>query len=93
LFPTLAFRQTWEWLDQELDSKGACREYVKILEVAATGEQESIVNSFLEEQLHQKILPRAEAVRRLFRQTEDPPKLVSVSQDLQGYNILLGGAS
>lgn len=91
LFPTLAFRLTWERLDKELDSKTACREYVKILEAAAVGEQESIVNRFLEEQLHQNILPRAEAVRKLFRMAEEHPKLTSASRDLEGYNALLRG--
>jgi len=92
LFPTLAFRQTWERLDQELDSRTACREYVKILEEAAKEDQERVVNSFLEEQLYQNILPRAENVRKLFRKMEEPPKLKSISHDLQDYNVFLGGA-
>ena len=92
LFPTLAFRQTWERLDQELDSKAACREYVKILKEAANGDQEPIVNSFLEEQLYQNILPRAEKVRKLFREPSDIPKLKSTNHNLNDYNVLLGGA-
>lgn len=92
LFPTLAFRQTWERLDRELDSRTACREYVKILEEAAKEDQEMVINCFLEEQLLQNILPRAENVRELFRETEEPPKLKSMSHDLQSYNAFLGGA-
>ena len=48
LFPTFAFQETWKQLDQELDSRTACREYIKILKQAAEGENESIVNNFLE---------------------------------------------
>lgn len=92
LFPTLAFRATWERLNEQLDSRAACREYVKILKEAAEGDQESIVNSFLEEQLHQHILPRAENVQKLFRKTEEHPQLKPIDHDLESYNALLGGA-
>jgi hypothetical protein len=92
LFPTLAFRQTWERLDQELDSRESCREYVNILKEAAKGDQQALVNCFLEEQLLKNILPRAVEVRKLFRGTAETPKLNLMEQDLHGYNALLGGA-
>jgi len=92
LFPALAFRKTWDRLDQELDSRTACREYVKILKEAADGNQETIVNSFLENRLHQNILPRAVDVQKLFRKEEEPPPITIITQDLQSYNALLGCA-
>lgn len=91
LFPTLAFRQTWERLDQELDGRDACREYVKILEEAAKENQESIVNQFLEEQLSKNVLPRVEDVRKLLGKTGRSPKLIPIEQSLDSYNVLLGG--
>ena len=92
LFPTLAFRETWERLNKELDSKTACREYVKILKEAAQSKQESFVNSFLEEQLHQNILPRAMNVQQLFRKSQKHHSVNCISHELENYNELLGGA-
>lgn len=92
LYPTLAFRQTWELLNKELDSKTACREYVKILKEAAEGTQESIVNSFLEKQLYQNILPRAMDVQQLFRKVPRHLAVNCTSHELESYNELLGGA-
>lgn len=92
LFPTLAFRVTWERLNQELDSRTACREYVKILKEAAQGDRESTVNQFLEETLRKNILPRAIHVQKLFRnQTEGHPNLVPIHQNLADYDTLFVG--
>jgi hypothetical protein len=94
LFPTLAFRATWERLNRELDSRTACREYVKILKEAAEGDRESAVNQFLEEELHKDILPRAVHVQKLFRkQTEGHPKLAPIHQNLEDYDTLLSGGA
>ena len=92
MFPTLAFKTTWERLNQELDSRTACREYVKILKEAAEGDRESIVNSFLEEQLYQNVLPQAAAVQKLFRKETEHPQLMSIFCNLESYDALLGGA-
>jgi len=92
LFPTLAFRETWERLNEELDSRRACREYVKILKEAAEGEQESIVNRFLEERLHCNILPLAADVQKLFRKEKKHPLLKPIHHDLASYDVLVGGA-
>ena len=92
LFPTLAFRVTWERLNQELDSRTACREYVKILKEAAQGDRESTVNQFLEEALRKNILPRAIHVQKLFRnQTEGHLNLVPIHQNLADYDTLFIG--
>jgi hypothetical protein len=91
LFPTLAFRETWERLNEELDSRTACREYVKILKEAAEDEQESIVNGFLEEQLHCNILPLAADVQKLFRKEKKYPLLKPIHHDLASYDVLVGG--
>jgi hypothetical protein len=92
LFPTLAFRATWERLNQEIDSRTACREYVKILKEAAQGDRESTVNQFLEEALRKNILPRAIHVQKLFRnQTEGHPNLVPIHQNLADYDTLFVG--
>ena len=92
LFPTLAFRTTWERLNQDLDSRTACREYVKILKEAAEGGREPVVNAFLEEQLFQNILPRSADVRKLFRrEVAEPPQLAPICSNLEGYDEFLTG--
>jgi len=90
LFPTLAFRETWERLSRELDSRTACREYVKILKEAAESDREPIVNSFLESKLQENILPRAIDVQKLFRSDlEAFPELVATYDSLKSYDALL----
>ena len=92
LYPTLAFRATWERLNQELDSRTACREYVKILKEAAQGDRESAVNQFLEDALSKNILPRAIHVQKLFRNhIEGHPNLAAIHQNLADYDALLIG--
>ncbi len=91
LFPTLAFRETWERLNQELDSKTACKEYVKILKEASEKDQEAVVNSFLENRLLQGALPRAADIQALFKKVEDTPQLTPLKNDLSIYDILIGG--
>ena len=92
LFPTLAFRATWECLNQELDSRTACREYVKILKEAAQDDRESAVNQFLEEALHKNILPRALHVQKLFgNQVDKHPDLAAIHQNLADYDALFVG--
>ena len=92
LFPTLAFRETWERLNSQLDSKTACKEYVKILKEAANDNQEAIVNSFLEKQLLQNILPKSIDVQSLFRSAKEAPRLTPLQNDLCSYDALVRGA-
>lgn len=89
LFPTLAFRETWERLNRELDSRTACREYIKILKEAAEGDHEALVNSFLETKLQENILPRAIDVQKLFRKDIEAPELATTHDSLKSYDALL----
>jgi hypothetical protein len=92
LFPRMAFRATWERLNQELDARTACCEYVKILKEAAQDDRESTVNHLLEETLRKNILPRAIHVQKLFRgQAEGYPNLAAIPQNLADYDALLVG--
>ena len=91
LFPTFAFQETWKQLDRELDSRTACREYVKILKQAAEGENEPIINGFLEKQLQKKILPRAAQVEKLFKKPIITPTITPIHHDLESYEKLIGG--
>ena len=91
LFPTLAFRETWERLNKQLAPEKACREYVRILKEAAEDDHEELVNEYLENQLKKHILPESSEVQKLFRKQENPPKLQPINQDLEGYEALIGG--
>ena len=90
LFPTFAFRQTWEFLEKELDNRQACREYVKILNEAARSNGESRVNEYLEECLLKKSLPKSDEVISLFRdRLTEVPLLKEGNSQLSDYNELL----
>ena len=90
LFPTLSFRQTWEMLDKELDSRKACQEYVTILNEAVKCEER--VNDYLENCLKDKKLPKADDVKALFKDScIKLPKLKEPVCDLDSYDVLLGG--
>jgi hypothetical protein len=91
LFPTLAFRQAWEMLDKELDSRRSCQEYVKILNEAIKGEEQ--VNTYLENCLKENHLPKSDQVKSLFKDIcTSLPLLRESTCDLSGYDVLLGGS-
>lgn len=92
LLPTETFRQTWELLNQKLESRAACSEYVKILKEAAENDHEAVVENFLKQQLQQNMLPKAIDVQKLFRKNEAFPKLELIKPDLKSYAQLLGEA-
>jgi hypothetical protein len=89
LFPTLAFHQTWERLDEQLDPRKACREYVNILNEAARPNNEKIVNDYLEECLTNNRLPKSEEVRALQGTSIQHPSLKDLSPELSNYDALL----
>jgi len=92
LFPTFAFRQAWEYLERELDSRQACREYVKILNEAARPNGENRVNEYLEECLTKGSLPKSDEVIALFRTTlQQAPLLKGCIAELSDYDALLTG--
>lgn len=98
LFPTFAFRQTWENLVSHLDSRQASREYVKILNEAARPNGEIRVNAYLEECLLNQRIPKSEEVRKLFEtMSVDVPLIKECAIQLGDYDVLLncrsGGAS
>ena len=91
-FPTLAFKQTWDLLNQHHDSNKACREYVMILKKAADGKNEEIVNAFLEKRLMENKTIAAKDVQELFgSKIEDLPQGNLHCESLDSYAILGGG--
>jgi hypothetical protein len=90
LFPTFAFRQAWECLNKELDSRQACREFVKILNEAAREGCENDVNSYLEECLAKGRLPKSDEVKVLFNNFPiKTPLLKESTAELKDYDVLL----
>lgn len=90
LFPTFAFRQAWEILDNQLDSRKACQEFVKILNEAARPNCEERVNNYLEECLSGNRLPKSEEVRALLRTFSiEVPSLKNTTMELSDYDALL----
>lgn len=90
LFPTFAFRQAWEVLENQLDSRQACKEFVKILNEAARPDGEEKVNAYLEGCLTKGYLPKSEEARALFRTSPiQAPKLSSCITVLDDYDALL----
>lgn len=92
LFPTLAFRQTWECLQQAHDQRKACREYVSILKEAAQENRESRVSHYLERELIKEKVPKAADVALLFKEaSSDLPTMNSTCVDLSIYDQLAQG--
>ncbi len=89
LFPNQVFRETWEWLDRELDDRTACREYVVILKSAV--DDEVAVSLHLKKCIKKNSLPKAAEIEKLFSNNQTP-KTAEVeidSRDLESYNQLL----
>ncbi len=92
LFPTLAFRQTWERLSEIHDSRKACREYVAILKEAAKGDQEQEVSLFLERKLESDSVAAASEVQALFTESSlELPELNTPCDDLSNYDCFMAG--
>ena len=90
LFPTFAFRQAWENLESQLDTRQACREYVGILNEAARPDGEKVVNAYLEECLANGRLPKSEEAKALFKSHSiQAPALKETSTELSDYDALL----
>ena len=91
-FPTLAFKQTWEHLSQNYSSDKACKEYVMILKTAAQGDNEEIVNAFLEKRLTMSGKIKAQEVQELFLSgKESLPQGDIPCESLDSYAIFGGG--
>jgi len=86
LFPKPLFRQAWEKLDQELDERSACREYVKILAKAA--DDESRVERYLERCFQKGKRPCSADLRE---RGIALPSLKDLTPDLICYDDLIGG--
>lgn len=94
LFPTLAFRQTWERLSETHDSRKACKEYVAILKEAAVGDRERKVSLFLEGRLEAGGVAAAAEVRALFHKLpSELPQLDLPSNELSSYGCFLQGGA
>ena len=91
-FPTLAFKQTWEQLNQQYGSTKACKEYVMILSQAAKGQNEEIINAFLEKRLLANKAILAKEVQDLFHsEKEQLPSGDLPCESLMSYAVLGGG--
>jgi len=90
MFPTFAFKQTWEQLDKDLDRHQSCREYVKILNQAAQPHCEEKVNDYLEKCLACGSLPTSDGAKALFKKSViNIPELKNTTSQLSDYDILL----
>lgn len=91
LFPTFAFRQTWDLFDKELENRKACQEYVNILYEAARPGGEEVVNNHLEECLSKGLLPESNKVKALFKgDSVKLPELKDMRCELADYDVFLG---
>jgi Mu transposase, C-terminal domain len=91
-FPTLAFKQAWELLNKRHDSNRACKEYVMILKQASKGQNEEIVNAFLEKRLTEKKAITARDIQNLLSPELDKlPQRDLHCETLDSYAILGSG--
>ncbi len=92
LFPTLAFKQTWEKLQEAHSKRKACREYVLILKEAAQEGREGQVSRYLEYELTKGRIPKSVEVTHLFKPvSSELPILQSTCIDLSVYDQLMQG--
>jgi len=94
LFPTLAFRQTWERLSGIYDSRKACKEYVAILKEAAVADRERDVSVFLEKRLENGGVVSSAEVQALFRPplSEFPQQSLWLDE-LSSYSCFIQGGT
>lgn len=89
LFPTEIFKKTWNILDSRLDERTACKEYVKILKLAADSDEQEISKK-LERLLIDNQLPTATAVESKTRSlVKAIPHVYVDPPDLEQYEKLL----
>lgn len=91
LFPRPAFRRAWEVLDESLDDRKACRVYVGLLHLAATGACEAALAAHLDAVLDRGELPDLETARAAVAPPQPAaiPLIAVPPPDLAGYDCLL----
>ncbi len=89
IFPNDNFRWAWQEIDNQLEDRQACREFVMILKEAADGD-ESKVSQYLEKCRYADVAPRLKQVQELFRvATETFPEQQVEHGDLEAYDRLV----
>ena len=92
-FPTPIFKQTWEQLRKQYDSRKACKEYITILKEAAVKDRECRVGLFLERTLANGKLVIASQVQQLFYSSSTTlPSMFTESGNLDSYGRFMGGS-
>ena len=92
LFPTLAFKQTWELLQEVHGKRKGCQEYVGILKEAAQEDRESCVSHYLERELMRGSTPKAADVALLFKPASlELPTIQNICANLSDYDQLVNG--
>jgi len=90
LFPSLAFRRAYDALNEQLESRHADVEYLRILHLAAST-MESEIEQALIELLERPECPTAELIkRRVAPEKIEVPALEVPTVDLSSYDGLLG---
>ena len=90
LFPSYAFKRTWEILDEQLDERTACKEMVKILKITADSEREEEISKYLEGLLLQHQTPRLEDIEKRFGLVhEKVVEIIIKSKEPSDYDALL----
>lgn len=90
LFPTHAFKETWNLIDASSDERTACKEMVKILNIAAESGKEQEISKYLEKLLLQKKTPRLRDIEIEFRRIPERQIEIQVqASDPSIYDALL----
>lgn len=89
LIPTDEFRRLWELLNTQQDERSACKEYVKILKLAADGHENRIIDE-LRQYFKVGRLPKSSDLKELFEvQKGSIPRVLVAAQDPRSYDLLL----
>lgn len=90
LFPTQAFQRAWEVLDKNLNSREACKEYVRILKLTASSGKELEISDYLERYIEKKQqISSREIEKFLGVKHENYMEVYVEKSDLKSYDELL----
>ena len=89
LFPDDNYRQLWQWVDQQLSSRDACKWIVVVLRIAATHSCEKTFGMTLLQQASADALPDIKTLQARYLNTRSQPKETTKQHDISDYDQFL----
>jgi transposase InsO family protein len=92
LLPTETYRQLWQYAEQQLESRDACKWMVGVLRIAMDYDcEERLGDELLAIASNQQALPTLKALQARYLKAKPVPAIPARQQDLMSYDLLLQG--